>query len=147
MQHLVGAKLEGVFPGAFAHNSSSTKDEGQKRPAVTMIGRCPAARLAWHLRIRASPGAVDTWMARSPIEKSPGRGVGLAVGLAENAGIAERLDVFDVEQWLATDILDRAGDVHTARGIALEALLTRYNAIVEAVETDPSLRIEAAAAR
>jgi hypothetical protein len=29
----------------------------------------------------------------------------------------------------------------------LEALLIRYNAIVEAVETDPSLRIEAAAAR
>ena len=71
----------------------------------------------------------------------------MAIGLAENAGIAERLDVFEVEQWLAADVLDRAGDRAGGRAMALGALLDRYNAIVDAVETDPSLRIEAAASR
>jgi hypothetical protein len=69
------------------------------------------------------------------------------VGLAENAGIAERVDVFDVEQWLAADILDRQGQSVSSRSAALESLLERYNAIVSAVETDPSLRIEIAAPR
>jgi hypothetical protein len=57
------------------------------------------------------------------------------------------MDVFDVEQWLAADILDRAGDRPAARARALEALLARYDPIVEAVETDPSMRIEATTPR
>jgi hypothetical protein len=147
MQHLVGAKLEGVFPGAFAHNSSSTKDEGQQRPGDFSVGD-----LAVHVSTAPGEALIRKCQAnlaagQRPIIVTAGRGVGLAVGLAENAGIAERLDVFDVEQWLAADILDRAGDRPAARADALEALLARYNAIVEAVETDPSLRIEAAAAR
>ena len=147
MQHLVGAKLEGVFPGAFAHNSSSTKDEGQQRPGDFSIGD-----LAIH--VSTAPGEAlirkcqDNLAAgQRPIIVTAGRGVGLATGLAENAGIGERLDVFDVEQWLAADILDRAGDRPAGRAQALERLLERYNAIVDSVETDPSLRIEAAAAR
>ena len=72
--------------------------------------------------------------------------VTVAAGLAENAGIAERLDVFDVEQWLAAEILDRAGDSIVGRNQAVVQLLDRYNAIIGKVETDPSLRIEVAAA-
>lgn len=80
-----------------------------------------------------------------PVIVTAGRGVGLAAGLAENAAIGDRLDVFDVEQWLAADIIERAGDSAGGRLAALEALLDRYNRIVAAVETDPSLRIELAA--
>jgi hypothetical protein len=147
MQHLVGAKLEGVFPGAVAHNSASTKDEGNQRPGDFAIGD-----LAIH--VSTAPGEALIRKCQSnlaagqrPIIVTAGRGVGLAVGLAENAGISERLDVFDIEQWLATDILDRSGDSPATRSAALVGLLARYNAIVEAVETDPSLRIEVAASQ
>jgi len=146
MQHLVGAKLEGVFDGV-AHNSASTKDEGQQRPGDFSIGD-----LAVH--VSTAPGEALIRKCQSnlaagqrPIIITRGRGVSLAVGLAENASIAERVDVFDIEQWLAADILDRHGQSVASRSAALERLLERYNAIVGAVETDPSLRIEIAAPR
>jgi hypothetical protein len=146
MQHLVGAKLDGVFEGV-AHNSASTKDEGQQRPGDFSIGD-----LAIH--VSTAPGEALIRKCQSnlasgqrPIIITRGRGVSLAVGLAENASIAERVDVFDVEQWLAADILDRHGQSVASRSAALERLLERYNAIVGAVETDPSLRIEIAAPR
>lgn len=146
MQHLVGAKLDGVFDGV-GHNSASTKDEGQQRPGDFSIGD-----LAVH--VSTAPGEALIRKCQSnlaagqrPIIITRGRGVSLALGLAENAGIAERVDVLDVEQWLASDILDRRGDGLASRNAALEGLLERYNAIVGAVETDPSLRIEIAAPR
>ncbi|MFY8142767.1 MAG: DUF4928 family protein [Caulobacter sp.] len=146
MQHLVGAKLGGVFDGV-GHNSASTKDEGQQRPGDFSIGD-----LAIH--VSTAPGEALIRKCQSnlaagqrPIIITRGRGVSLAAGLAENAGIAERVDVFDVEQWLASDIIDRRGENLASRNAALEGLLERYNAIVGAVETDPSLRIEIAAPR
>jgi hypothetical protein len=146
MQHLVGAKLDGVFEGV-GHNSASTKDEGQQRPGDFSIGD-----LAVH--VSTAPGEALIRKCQSnlaagqrPIIITRGRGVSLALGLAENAGIAERVDVLDVEQWLAADVLDRQGQSVSSRSAALEGLLERYNAIVGAVETDPSLRIEIAALR
>ena len=44
----------------------------------------------------------------------------------------------------AADILGRAGDRPAGWAAVLDALQTRHNAIVEAVEIDPSVRIEAA---
>ncbi|MBJ7410245.1 MAG: DUF4928 family protein [Pseudomonadota bacterium] len=145
MQHLVGAKLEGAFGSRLVHHSASTKDEGQSRPGDFDLGD-----LAFH--VSTAPGEALIRKCQSnlaagqrPVIVTAGRGVGLAAGLAENAAIADRLDVFDVEQWLAADILERGGDSAAGRLAALEALLDRYNRIVATVETDPSLRIELAA--
>jgi hypothetical protein len=147
MQHLVGARLEGVFPGVIAHHSSSTKDEGQHRPGDFSIGD-----VAIHVSTAPGEALIRKCQAnlaagQRPVIVTAGRGVALATGLAENAGIAERLDVFDVEQWLAADIFDREGESLPGRTAAIGELLDRYNEIVGKVETDPSLRIEVAAAR
>jgi hypothetical protein len=145
MQHLVGAKLEGSFGSKLVHHSASTKDEGQSRPGDFDLGD-----LAFH--VSTAPGEALIRKCQSnlaagqrPVIITAGRGVGLAAGLAENATIADRLDVFDVEQWLAADVLERGGDTANGRVAALGALLDRYNRIVDTVETDPSLRIELAA--
>jgi hypothetical protein len=144
MQHLVGARLTQVHGEGVAHNSASTKDEGQARPGDFDIGD-----LAIH--VSTAPGEAlirkcQTNLAggQRPVIMTMGRGVGLAAGLAENAAIAERLDVLDVEQWLAASVLDQAGDSGAGRLAAFGALVEQYNIIVEAVETDPSLRIELA---
>lgn len=144
LQHLVGAKLTEDFGDAITHHSASTKDEGQARPGDFDVGD-----LAIH--VSTAPGEAlirkcQTNLAggQRPVIITLGRGVALATGLAENAGIADRLDVFDLEQWLAADIIGRKGDSGPRRTAAVETLLGRYNAIVEQVETDPSLRIEIA---
>lgn len=146
MQHLVGAKLEGVFGATIGHHSASTKDEGQSRPGDFNIGD-----LALHVSTAPGEALIRKCQAnlasgQRPVIFTTARGVTVAAGLAENAGIAERLDVFDVEQWLAAEILDRAGDSIVGRNQAVVQLLDRYNAIIGKVETDPSLRIEVAAA-
>jgi hypothetical protein len=146
MQHLVGAKLEGAFGSRLVHHSVSTKDEGQSRPGDFDLGD-----LAFH--VSTAPGEAlirkcqrNLAAGQRPVIVSVGRGVGLAAGLAENATIGDRLDVLDVEQWLAAEILERGGDSASGRAVALAELLERYNRIVDTVETDPSLRIELAAA-
>ena len=144
MQHLVGARLTQIYGDLIAHHSASTKDEGQARPGDFDVGD-----LAIH--VSTAPGEAlirkcQTNLAggQRPVIMTTGRGVGLAAGLAENAAIADRLDVLDVEQWLAAGVLEQAGNSGPGRLAAFDGLVQGYNAIVDAVETDPSLRIELA---
>lgn len=146
LQHLVGAKLEGVY-GEIEHHSASTKDEGQARPGDFSIGD-----LAIH--VSTAPGEAlirkcqtNLSGGQRPVILTLGRGVTLATGLAENAGIGERLDVFDAHQWLAAGALDHGGDSPQARAQAVGQLLEIYNRIVEKTETDPSLKIVLATGR
>jgi hypothetical protein len=144
IQHLVGARLTEIYGDLVTHHSASTKDEGQARPGDFDVGD-----LAIH--VSTAPGEAlirkcQTNLAggQRPVIFTMGRGVGLAAGLAENAAIADRLDVLDVEQWLAAGVLEEAGNSGLGRLAAFGSLVEGYNAIVEAVETDPSLRIELA---
>lgn len=146
LQHLVGAKLEGVY-GEIEHHSASTKDEGQSRPGDFSIGD-----LAIH--VSTAPGEAlirkcqtNLSGGQRPVILTLGRGVTLAMGLAENAGIGDRIDVFDAHQWLAAGALDLGGESPQARAEAVGKLLEAYNRIVEKTETDPSLRILLATGR
>ncbi|MBB5745705.1 DUF4928 family protein [Brevundimonas variabilis] len=146
LQHLVGAKLEGAY-GQVEHHSVSTKDEGQSRPGDFSIGD-----LAIH--VSTAPGEAlirkcqtNLSGGQRPVILTLGRGVTLATGLAENAGIADRIDVFDSHQWLAASALDHGGDSPQARAYEIGQLLEIYNRIVETTETDPSLKIILATGR
>ena len=70
------------------------------------------------------------------------RGLTVAEGLAANAGIADRLDIFEIEQFVALNLYELGKFKAVGRKIAVEELVERYNAIVEEIETDPSLQIE-----
>ena len=60
---------------------------------------------------------------------------------ASAQGIAEQLDVLDAEQFLVAN-LHELGQFRTDRQrVTVESLVDKYNDIVEAQETDPSLRI------
>ncbi|WP_292086948.1 DUF4928 family protein [Brevundimonas sp.] len=146
LQHLVGAKLEGAY-GEVEHHSASTKDEGQSRPGDFSIGD-----LAIH--VSTAPGEAlirkcqtNLSGGQRPVILTLGRGVALATGLGENAGIADRIDVFDAHQWLAASALDQGGDSPQARAHEIGQLLEIYNRIVETTETDPSLKIILATGR
>jgi hypothetical protein len=143
LQYLVGAKLEcALGEGQFEHHSFSTSDAQSGRAGDFVIGD-----VAIHVTTSPGEAVIDRCKQNlndglRPVIVTTQRGVALAVGLAENKQLHERIDVFEVEQFVALNLYELGRFVSQGRQTAVADLIERYNAIVERVETDPSLRIE-----
>ena len=70
------------------------------------------------------------------------RGLSVAEGLADNVGLADRIDVFEIEQFVALNVYEIGKFAADGRKTAVDDIVKRYNEIVEEFETDPSLKIE-----
>ena len=79
---------------------------------------------------------------RRPVIVTMARGLAVAEALAENAGLGGRIDVFEVEQFIALNLYELGKFGAQGRRVAISDIVARYNTIIENVETDPSLRIE-----
>ena len=80
--------------------------------------------------------------AYRPMLVTMDRGLLVAQELAKNKGIEERIDIFEIEQFVALNLYELGQFEGDGRRTALADLVTRYNDIVEEWETDPSLKIE-----
>ena len=142
MQHLVGAKLSLALPDeAIKHNSFSTSDQQSGRG-----GDFDIADAALHVTVTPSDALINRCRAnveagRRPIIITRGDGVVAAAVLAAGQGLGEAVDVFDVEQFIALNLYELSGFDSAQRSLTANGLVERYNAVVEAHETDPSLRI------
>lgn len=145
IQHLVGAKLECML-GAdiIGHNSFSTADAQTNRAGDFLV-----RDVAIH--VTTAPGMpvvsrckVNLEQGLRPIIVTIAKRVPAVEGLAEDAGIGDRIDVFEVEQFIALNLYEMAGFKAAERRPSLRRLVDAYNAIVDAHETDPSLKIELA---
>ncbi len=58
------------------------------------------------------------------------------------AGIGDRIDVFEIEQFVALNLYELGRFVAEGRRVAVADLVIRYNEIIEDVETDPSMKID-----
>lgn len=65
-----------------------------------------------------------------------------ALNLAEDAGLAGRVEVWDIQQFLSANVYEHSLFDETKRNATLSDIISRYNDIVLRTETDPSLRIE-----
>ena len=143
LQHLVGAKLDcALGAGQFAHNSFSTSDAQSGRAGDFFIGD-----VALHVTTSPGEGVVQRCKENlddgyRPIIVTTARGLTAAEVLCENAGIGERVDVFEVEQFIALNLYELGRFAAEGRRVAVTDLVTRYNEIIGEVETDPSLMIE-----
>jgi len=143
MQHMVGAKLDcAVGPGMFEHNSHSTSDQQSGRNGDFFLGDVA-------IHVTTSPGEAVIERCRDnlndghrPILVTGQRGLIVAEGLADNAGLSDRIDLFEVEQFIALNLYELGRFDAEGRRAAVSDFVTRYNQIVEDVETDPSLKIE-----
>jgi hypothetical protein len=143
LQHLVGAKLDcALGAGQIEHNSFSTADAPSGR-----AGDFTAGDVAIH--VTTSPGEAVIERCREnlndgcrPVVVTLQRGVTVAEGLAHNAGVGDRIDIFEIEQFVALNIYELGKFGHAGRRTAVAEIIKRYNAIVEEFETDPSMRIE-----
>lgn len=59
-----------------------------------------------------------------------------------HAGLAGRVEVWDVQQFLSANVYEHSLFDETRRNSTLSGIIERYNKIVLEAETDPSLRIE-----
>ena len=143
LQHLVGAKLELAMPElTITHNGFSVADAVSDRSGdfvqgdtIIHVTTFPAEALLRKCRRNLEAGA-------KPLILTLGDGVTVARGLAEQAGLLGRIDIMDAEQFIARNLHELSGFKVSKRKLTLERLVTAYNAIVSAQETDPSLRIE-----
>ena len=65
-----------------------------------------------------------------------------ALNLAEDAGLAGRVEVWDIQQFLSANVYEHSLFDEAKRNSTLSDIISRYNDIVLRTETDPSLRIE-----
>ena len=142
LQHLLGAKLEMVLGNEIEHHGASVADAVSSRDADFQVGDVA-------IHSTTAPGeAVLRKCVRNleaglkPIIVTLHRSAPVAMGLAEQAGIADRLEIFDAEQFIASNLHEFGKFLSRGRRESAEALIARYNRIVESCETDPSLKVE-----
>ncbi len=143
LQHLVGAKLDcALGKGTLTHNSFSTADAPGERAGDFFLGD-----VAIHVTTAPGEGVIARCQDNidqnfRPILVTLQHGLTVAEGLAGNVGLADRIDIFEIEQFVALNLYELGKFAADGRKTAVAELVDRYNEIVEEVETDPSLKIE-----
>ena len=143
LQHLVGAKLDSALgEGAVAHNCFSTADAPNARVGDFFIGDVA-------IHVTTSPGEAVIEKCRDnlndgyrPMLVTLQRGLLVAEELAGQVGLGERIDIFEIEQFVALNLYELGRFGADGRKTAVTDMVNRYNEIVEKFETDPSLKIE-----
>ncbi len=143
LQHLVGAKLDcALGKGSFEHNSFSTADAPGARAGDFLLGD-----VAIHVTTSPGEGVIERCRENlndgiRPVLVTIQRGLSVAEGLADNVGLADRIDIFEIEQFVALNVYELGKFAAEGRKTAVTDIVGRYNEIVEEFETDPSLKIE-----
>ena len=141
VHHLVGAKLSLIFPETPTRHWVSVVDSVSDRDGDFVFEDIV-------IHVTTSPGeAVVRKCLRNledgkrPIIITLYKKVTVAEELADNLGIANRVDVFDIEQFLASNLYELGKFAPVGRRATAANLISAYNAIVDTCETDPSLKI------
>ncbi|MFZ2447438.1 MAG: DUF4928 family protein [Syntrophobacteraceae bacterium] len=143
MQHLVGAKLECVLgAGKIEHNCFSTADAPTSRAGDFLVGD-----VAIHVTTSPSEALIQKCSDNlddglRPLIVTLQKGLVVAAGLSENLGLGDRIDIFEIEQFVAANLYELGMFAAGGRRTAVKDLIERYNHTVEQAETDPSLKIE-----
>ena len=66
----------------------------------------------------------------------------MAEELARNVGLDARIDIFDIEQFVALNLYELGKFAAAGRHTAITNVVDRYNEIINEFETDPSLKIK-----
>lgn len=143
MQHLVGAKFDCVLElGTVEHNSFSTADAPAGRAGDFVLGD-----VAVHVTTAPGESVIERCRTNlnsgfKPVLITVPERMATAQGLATDKGLGDRIDIFEVEQFIALNLYEIGKFRAEGRRESVEDLVRRYNQIVEVVETDPSLLIE-----
>lgn len=141
LQHLVGAKFSVLLGTDVPMHGASVADAVSDRAGdfefgdvVIHVSTAPGEALMRKCRNNLEDG-------KKPLVITTYKRIPQAEGHAEDEGIADRVEIFDVEQFLAGNIYELGRFGSEGRGRTAKAIIERYNELVDTLETDPSLRI------
>ena len=144
LQHLVGAKLELVYGGGCVeHNSFSTSDFQKDR-----AGDFDIENTAIHVTTAPSEAVLQKCSQNIQQGLRPilitrgGAQVSAAEVMSQSAGIDDRIDILDAEQFLSANLHEHGRFSDAGRKNAMQRLVEEYNCIIDEKETDPSLKIQ-----
>ncbi|MCA0029249.1 DUF4928 family protein [Mesorhizobium sp. B263B2A] len=142
MQHLVGAKLDLVKEGEITHHGASVADAPTNRAGDFLLGD-----VAIHVSAAPSEGLMRKVVQNleaglRPVIITTENGLGGAKASATLAGIEDRVDVIEIEQFISMNVYEWSKFDRDSRPTTVGELIRRYNKIVAHCEADPSLRIE-----
>lgn len=142
LQHLVGAKLDIVLgKGIAVHHGSSVADGPTERQADFEVNG-----VAIHVTTTPSEALIRK-VARNlqaglkPVIVTLPEGALWAASLLKNTEWNDRVDVIDANQFLTANVYERSLFKAGECKATLTSILSRYNEIVSACETDPVLQI------
>jgi hypothetical protein len=142
IQHLVGAKLEIALPEALIeHQGFAVADAPGGRKGDFLVGDT-----AIHVTTAPTESLIrkccdNLYENLRPLIITTKSGVGGAEALAKDADVGERIDVLDVEQFVAANVYEWSKFEHKGRPMSIRELVRIYNRIIDQSETDPSLKI------
>lgn len=143
LQHLTAAKLQVVMPdGGFDIHGASVADAPTDRAGdfviddtiihcTTMPGDLLMTKCEANLRSGGKPVILTIYER-----------VHTALTMLEDAGLAGRVEVWDIQQFLSANVAEHSLFVGSQRNATLSEIISRYNSIIDDVEQDPSLKIE-----
>jgi len=142
LQHLIGAKLSlALPPGAVQNHGFSVSDAMSARSGDFIIEEVV-------IHVTTAPGEAlmrkceaNLQSGMRPIVVTISESVPAAESLANIQGIAGRIDILEAEQFIATSIYELSKFKTSERLMTIELLIERYNEIIDACETDPSLKV------
>lgn len=141
LQHLVAAKLELLMPTIEIHGASDADDQtGRSGDFIiddTAI-RCTTAPA--NLLIEKCRSNIEHGL--NPVIITISDRVTTARNLLEDAGIGGRVEVWDLQQFLSTNVYEHGFFNSSTRKNVLSELIDNYNCIIDEFETDPSLHID-----
>jgi len=143
LQHLIAAKLSIILPpGKFQIHGASVADSPTDRSGDfiinNMILHCttaPGEPLIQKCKANIRAGCLPVIITIFDRVKT-------ALDLADDAGLNGRIEVWDIQQFLSTNVNEHSLFDSSARNAKLADIIEKYNAIIDDKETDPSLKIE-----
>ncbi|NMM94697.1 DUF4928 family protein [Bifidobacterium oedipodis] len=141
LQQLVAAKLSSIIEN-IEINGASTADTPTGRDGDFNVGDTA-------IHCTTAPGSLLIEKCKHnindglhPIIVTIRERTNTAYTLAADAGIAENIEVWDIQSFLSTNIHEHGRFDSASRHASLSKLIATYNRIIDEQETDPSLRIE-----
>ena len=141
LQHLVAAKLELLMPTIEIHGASDADDQtGRAGDFIIDDTAIHCTTAPANLLIEKCRSNIEHGL--NPVIITISDRVTTARDLLEDAGIGGRVEVWDLQQFLSTNVYEHGFFNSSTRKNVLSELIDNYNGIIDEFETDPSLHIE-----